>query len=106
MTAGAGAPLSPPAAAWARLMSGRSAFQYEWEQLKEDAAGKGGSQMRLNKAEPGGGGGGKGDLAVNQTDLCTPSKDGDYEPPGVAGRTGSVTVPKYDFAVTSREGAC
>ncbi|MFJ6850328.1 hypothetical protein ACIQM3_07255 [Streptomyces sp. NPDC091271] len=37
----------------------------EWEQLKEDAADKGGTQMRLNKAEPGGGGGRKGDLAVD-----------------------------------------
>lgn len=36
----------------------------------------------------------------------TPSKDGDYESPGVAGGAGSVTVPNYDFAVTSREGAC
>ncbi|MFI2779098.1 hypothetical protein [Streptomyces sp. ALB3] len=36
----------------------------------------------------------------------TRSKDGDYEPPGVAGGAGSVTVPMYDFAVTSREGAC
>ncbi|MEU9063099.1 hypothetical protein AB0D13_30605 [Streptomyces sp. NPDC048430] len=35
-----------------------------------------------------------------------PSKDGDYEPPGVAGGAGSVTVPNYDFAVTSREGEC
>ncbi|MGW0791046.1 hypothetical protein ACWD04_23080 [Streptomyces sp. NPDC002911] len=36
----------------------------------------------------------------------TRSKDGDYEPPGVAGGPGSVTVPSYDFSVTSREGAC
>ncbi|MFH9618011.1 hypothetical protein ACH4MM_30480 [Streptomyces pratensis] len=36
----------------------------------------------------------------------TRSKDGDYEPPGVAGGAGSVTIPKYDFAVTSREGGC
>ncbi|MEU1215980.1 hypothetical protein ACFYSH_04370 [Streptomyces sp. NPDC005791] len=36
----------------------------------------------------------------------TRSKDGDYEPPGVAGGAGSVTIPKYDFAVTSREGEC
>ncbi|MET7370549.1 hypothetical protein ABZS61_32755 [Streptomyces sp. NPDC005566] len=41
----------------------------EWEQLKADAADKGGTQMQLNKAGPGGGGGNKGDLAVNQTDL-------------------------------------
>ncbi|MEV8229407.1 hypothetical protein AB0P41_25715 [Streptomyces sp. NPDC079167] len=41
----------------------------EWEQLKADAADNGGTQMRLNKAEPGGTGGKKGDLAVNQTDL-------------------------------------
>ncbi|MFC8231123.1 hypothetical protein [Streptomyces sp. NPDC057287] len=36
----------------------------------------------------------------------TRSKDGDYEPPGVAGGPSSVTVPEYDFAVTSREGEC
>ncbi|WP_461063057.1 hypothetical protein [Streptomyces pseudoechinosporeus] len=36
----------------------------------------------------------------------TRSKDGDYEPPGIAGGQGTVTVPSYDFAVTSREGAC
>ncbi|MER5552739.1 hypothetical protein ABT001_13825 [Streptomyces sp. NPDC002793] len=36
----------------------------------------------------------------------TRSKDGDYEPPGVAGGPGSVTVPSHDFSVTSREGAC
>ncbi|HWU12034.1 MAG TPA: hypothetical protein VN520_37775 [Streptomyces sp.] len=36
----------------------------------------------------------------------TRSKDGGYEPPGVAGGAGSVTVPMYDFTVTSREGAC
>ncbi|WP_329233500.1 hypothetical protein OHB07_27720 [Streptomyces sp. NBC_00111] len=41
----------------------------EWEQLKAEATDKGSTQMRLNKAEPGGGGGKKGDLAVNQTDL-------------------------------------
>ncbi|MBM7441750.1 hypothetical protein [Streptomyces sp. HB132] len=41
----------------------------EWEQLKAEAADKAGTQMRLNKAGPGGGGGKKGDLAVNQTDL-------------------------------------
>lgn len=36
----------------------------------------------------------------------TRSKDGDYEPPGIAGNPGTVTVPSYDFAVTSRKGAC
>ncbi|MET7370546.1 hypothetical protein ABZS61_32740 [Streptomyces sp. NPDC005566] len=36
----------------------------------------------------------------------TRSKDGDYEPPGIAGNPGSVTVPNYDFAVTSRRGEC
>ncbi|MFF3834806.1 hypothetical protein ACFYXX_29040 [Streptomyces sp. NPDC002458] len=36
----------------------------------------------------------------------TRSKDGDYEPPGIAGNPGTVTVPNYDFAVTSRKGAC
>ncbi|MFJ2296772.1 hypothetical protein ACIOG7_34725 [Streptomyces sp. NPDC087894] len=36
----------------------------------------------------------------------TRSKEGDYEPPGVAGGPGTVTVPYYDFAVTSRTGAC
>ncbi|MFG2427806.1 hypothetical protein [Streptomyces sp. NPDC048590] len=36
----------------------------------------------------------------------TPSEDGDYTPPGVAGGAGTVTVPNYDFAVTSREGEC
>lgn len=36
----------------------------------------------------------------------TRSKDGDYTPPGVAGGAGSVTVPNYDFAVTSRAGEC
>ncbi|MFF4093050.1 hypothetical protein ACFYYY_04165 [Streptomyces sp. NPDC001834] len=34
------------------------------------------------------------------------SKDGDWEPPGVAGGAGTVTVPSYDFTVTSREGEC
>ncbi|MFJ8887017.1 hypothetical protein ACIRJR_26930 [Streptomyces sp. NPDC102402] len=34
------------------------------------------------------------------------SKGGDYEPPGIAGGAGSVTVPNYDFAVTSRRGEC
>ncbi|MFE7752935.1 hypothetical protein [Streptomyces sp. NPDC057428] len=41
----------------------------EWEQLKAEAAANGDTQMQLNKAEPGGSGGKKGDLAVNQTDL-------------------------------------
>ncbi|MFJ8860892.1 hypothetical protein ACIRD8_20990 [Streptomyces sp. NPDC102451] len=36
----------------------------------------------------------------------TPSKDGDYKPPGIAGNPGTVTVPNYDFAVTSRKGEC
>ncbi|MFE4217529.1 hypothetical protein [Streptomyces sp. NPDC056844] len=36
----------------------------------------------------------------------TRSKEGDYEPPGIAGNPGTVTVPNYDFAVTSRKGAC
>ncbi|MEV0641345.1 hypothetical protein AB0I77_41770 [Streptomyces sp. NPDC050619] len=36
----------------------------------------------------------------------TRSKDGDYEPPGIAGGEGTVTVPSYDFGVTSREGGC
>ncbi|MFJ8982012.1 hypothetical protein [Streptomyces sp. NPDC102282] len=36
----------------------------------------------------------------------TRSKDGDYTPPGIAGNPGTVTVPGYDFAVTSREGEC
>ncbi|MDH6624203.1 hypothetical protein M2271_002000 [Streptomyces sp. LBL] len=36
----------------------------------------------------------------------TRSKDGDYEPPGVAGGQGTLTIPSYDFAVTNREGAC
>ncbi|MEU0302280.1 hypothetical protein ABZ252_22855 [Streptomyces sp. NPDC006175] len=36
----------------------------------------------------------------------TRSNDGDYEPPGVEGSPGTVTVPDYDFAVTSREGEC
>ncbi|MEV0494556.1 hypothetical protein [Streptomyces atratus] len=34
------------------------------------------------------------------------SKDDDWEPPGVAGGAGTVTVPSYKFAVTSREGEC
>ncbi|MER5552741.1 hypothetical protein ABT001_13835 [Streptomyces sp. NPDC002793] len=41
----------------------------EWEQLKTDAAAKSGAQMQLNKAGPGGGGGKKGDLTVNDTNL-------------------------------------
>lgn len=41
----------------------------EWEQLKADAADRGGAQMQLNEAGSGGSGGKKGDLAVNQTDL-------------------------------------
>ncbi|MEU2680867.1 hypothetical protein B046DRAFT_07048 [Streptomyces sp. LamerLS-316] len=36
----------------------------------------------------------------------TRSKEGDYEPPGIAGNPSTVTVPNYDFAVTSRTGAC
>ncbi|MFF3498942.1 hypothetical protein [Streptomyces sp. NPDC003247] len=42
----------------------------EWEQLKADAVGRGATQMRLNQipADPGGGGG-AGDLVVNQDDL-------------------------------------
>ncbi|MEU9571752.1 hypothetical protein AB0D62_18040 [Streptomyces massasporeus] len=36
----------------------------------------------------------------------TRSKDGDYEPPGIAGGQGTVTLPSYDFAVTTREGGC
>ncbi|MFD9290703.1 hypothetical protein ACFWBV_20940 [Streptomyces sp. NPDC060030] len=36
----------------------------------------------------------------------TRSKNGDYEPPGIAGNPSTVTVPNYDFAVTSRQGAC
>ncbi|WP_329206808.1 hypothetical protein OG257_10830 [Streptomyces sp. NBC_00683] len=36
----------------------------------------------------------------------TRSKDGDYTPPGIAGNPGTVTVPSYDFAVTSRKGEC
>jgi hypothetical protein len=32
------------------------------------------------------------------------SKDGGYEPPGIGGGEGTVTVPSYDFAVTTREG--
>ncbi|MER7478438.1 hypothetical protein ABTX60_12390 [Streptomyces sp. NPDC126510] len=36
----------------------------------------------------------------------TRSKDGDYEPPGIGGGKGTVTVPAYDFAVTTREGGC
>ncbi|KJK37870.1 hypothetical protein UK15_20480 [Streptomyces variegatus] len=36
----------------------------------------------------------------------TRSKDGDYEPPGIAGGEGTVTVPSYDFAVTTHEGGC
>ncbi|MDX3434037.1 MULTISPECIES: hypothetical protein [unclassified Streptomyces] len=36
----------------------------------------------------------------------TRSKGGDYEPPGIAGNPGTVTVPNYDFAVTSRKGEC
>jgi hypothetical protein len=36
----------------------------------------------------------------------TRSKDGDYEPPGIAGGQGTVTIPSYDFAVTTREGGC
>ncbi|WP_190079637.1 hypothetical protein [Streptomyces longisporoflavus] len=36
----------------------------------------------------------------------TRSKDDDYEPPGVAGGPGTVTVPSYRFAVTSRPGDC
>ncbi|MCK8438649.1 hypothetical protein G3I77_38385 [Streptomyces sp. D2-8] len=36
----------------------------------------------------------------------TRSKDGDYEPPGIGGGQGTVTVPSYDFTVTTREGGC
>lgn len=36
----------------------------------------------------------------------TRSKGDDYEPPGVAGGPGAVTVPSYRFAVSSRAGDC
>ncbi|MFF7738644.1 hypothetical protein [Streptomyces sp. NPDC007984] len=36
----------------------------------------------------------------------TRSKDGDYEPPGIGGGEGTVTVPSYDFAVMTRKGGC
>ncbi|MEU6918147.1 hypothetical protein [Streptomyces olindensis] len=36
----------------------------------------------------------------------TRSKEGDYEPPGVAGGPGTVTVPSYKFAVTTHKGEC
>ncbi|GAA1910515.1 hypothetical protein GCM10009837_38690 [Streptomyces durmitorensis] len=36
----------------------------------------------------------------------TRSKGDDYEPPGVAGGSGTVTVPSYEFTVTSRAGDC
>ncbi len=36
----------------------------------------------------------------------TRSKDGDYEPPGIAGGEGTLTIPSYDFAVTTRQGVC
>ncbi|MFI5674515.1 hypothetical protein [Streptomyces cellulosae] len=36
----------------------------------------------------------------------TRSKDGDYEPPGIAGGEGTLTIPSYDFAVTTRQGPC
>ncbi|MGW7079810.1 hypothetical protein [Streptomyces sp. NPDC054866] len=36
----------------------------------------------------------------------TRSKGDDYEPPGVAGGPGVVTVPSYRFAVTSSAGDC
>jgi hypothetical protein len=36
----------------------------------------------------------------------TRSKDGDWDAPGVAGGEGTVTVPVYEFGVTSRSGAC
>ncbi|MER5304790.1 hypothetical protein ABT039_35705 [Streptomyces lasiicapitis] len=34
------------------------------------------------------------------------TKEHDYKPPGVGGGEGSVTLPSYRFAVTSREGEC
>lgn len=49
----------------------------EWEQLKAEAADNAGTRMRLNTAEPGGGGSKKGDLAVNQTDLSGVRDDAD-----------------------------
>ncbi|MCX4672088.1 hypothetical protein OG453_36365 [Streptomyces sp. NBC_01381] len=36
----------------------------------------------------------------------TRSKGDDYEPPGVAGGAGTVTMPSYKFAVTSADGDC
>lgn len=36
----------------------------------------------------------------------TRSKGDDYEPPGVAGGPGAVTVPSYRFTVSSRAGEC
>lgn len=36
----------------------------------------------------------------------TRSKGDDYEPPGVAGGPGAVTVPSYRFAVSSHAGDC
>ncbi|MBB5797888.1 hypothetical protein AB0E64_11025 [Streptomyces caelestis] len=47
-----------------------------------------------------------GDSAFCMQVTRTRSKDGDYEPPGIAGGQGTVTVPSYDFAVTTREGGC
>ncbi|MFF8230779.1 hypothetical protein [Streptomyces caelestis] len=47
-----------------------------------------------------------GDSAFCMQVTRTRSKDGDYEPPGIGGGQGTVTVPSYDFAVTTREGGC
>ncbi|GAA3993264.1 hypothetical protein GCM10022384_46150 [Streptomyces marokkonensis] len=41
-------------------------------------------------------------VAVNRTR----TKEDDYHPPGIAGGTGTVTIPSYSYRVTSRTGAC
>ncbi|GAA2456437.1 hypothetical protein [Streptomyces lavendulocolor] len=42
----------------------------EWEQLKADASARSSSRMQLNEAPGAKGGGGQGDLTVNQQDLA------------------------------------
>ncbi|MER6104413.1 hypothetical protein ABT115_19320 [Streptomyces sp. NPDC001832] len=71
----------------------------EWEQLKADAANKSGAQMQLNKAAPTGGGGGQGDLKVDQTDLSA-VRDEASKLHGRLWKEGRVAVPTSETAAS------
>lgn len=46
------------------------------------------------------------DIAFCVTVDRTRNKKGDYQPPGIAGGSGTVTIPSYSYAVASRQGTC